>query len=83
MNETGASEVEACEHIKSMMCTLWKKINKEAHNSSFSQSLIDTILGLVRIALCIYHHGDSYTFQDHEAKSGILSLVIQPIPFAC
>ncbi|WJX73075.1 hypothetical protein P8452_56896 [Trifolium repens] len=63
MNETGANEVEAHKHVKSMMCTMWKKMNKEAHNSSFSQSFIDTSINLARMALCMYQHGDGHTIQ--------------------
>ncbi|KAK2423870.1 terpene synthase [Trifolium repens] len=80
MNETGASEVEAHEHIKSMMCTMWKKMNKEAHNSSFSQSFIDTSINLARMALCIYQHGDGHTIQGPKIQNRILSLIFQPIP---
>ncbi|RYR45937.1 hypothetical protein Ahy_A07g031704 isoform B [Arachis hypogaea] len=80
MKKSGASEAEACEHVRSIMNTLWKNINKEAHHSSLSQDFIDSILGLTRMVLAMYDHGDYHTFQDSEAKSGILSLIIQPIP---
>jgi (-)-alpha-terpineol synthase len=80
MNETGANEVEAHKHVKSMMCTMWKKMNKEAHNSSFSQSFIDTSINLARMALCIYQHGDGHTIQGPKIQNRILSLIFQPIP---
>ncbi|KAL4294089.1 hypothetical protein AHAS_Ahas18G0193200 [Arachis hypogaea] len=83
MNKSGASEAEACEHVRSIMNTLWKNINKETHHSFLSQDFIDTILGLTRMVLTMYDHGDYHTFQDSEAKSGILSLIIQPIPLTC
>ncbi|KEH38237.1 terpene synthase 10 isoform X2 [Medicago truncatula] len=80
MNETGASEVEACEYVKSMMFIEWKKMNKEAHGSSFSQCFIDTAVNLARMALFMYHHGDGHTIQAPEIKNRITSLVFQPIP---
>ncbi|RYR50493.1 hypothetical protein Ahy_A07g037109 [Arachis hypogaea] len=83
MNKSGASEAEACEHVRSIINTLWKNINKEAHHSSLSQDFIDTILGLTKMVLAMYDHGDYHTFQDSEAKSGILSLISQPIPLTC
>jgi len=80
MNDTGASEVEACEYVKSMMFIEWKKLNKEAHRSSSSQCFIDTAVNLARMALFMYHHGDGHTIQAPEIKNRITSLVFQPIP---
>ncbi|XP_027343010.1 terpene synthase 10-like [Abrus precatorius] len=83
MNECGASEGEAREYVKSMMCTMWKRMNKEACNSSLSPSFIETAMNLARMALCIYQHGDGHTVQDLEIRNRILSLIIQPIPTIC
>ncbi|KAK7324275.1 hypothetical protein VNO77_27807 [Canavalia gladiata] len=80
MNETGASEEEACEYIKSMLCVTWKKMNKEAHNSPFSQIFIDTTINLARMALCMYKDGDGHTIQDLEVKNLIQSLIVESIP---
>ncbi|XLR35187.1 hypothetical protein S83_063087, partial [Arachis hypogaea] len=42
MNENGASETNAQEHIKSVLNTTWKKMNKqEAHNSSLPPTFIE------------------------------------------
>ncbi|CAJ2659153.1 unnamed protein product [Trifolium pratense] len=82
MNESGASEEEACEYVKSMMYTLWKKINKEAHTSSFSQSFIDAAVNLDRIALLMYQHGDGHSIQDTEIQNLIESLIWKDI-FHC
>jgi len=80
MNETGASEVEAHEYVKSMICTEWKKMNKEAHNSSFSQSFIDIAINYGRMALFMYQHGDGHTVQDTGMQNRIMSLIFRPIP---
>lgn len=79
MNETGASEKEACEYVKSMMWIVWNKMNKEAHCSYFSRSFVDTAVNLARMALCMYQHGDGHTIQGPQIKNLILSLIFQPI----
>jgi spermidine/putrescine-binding protein len=80
MNETRASEVEAYEYIKYLMFAEWKKMNTEAHTSSFSQYFIDTFINHARVALFMYHNGDGHTIQDHEIQNRITSLVVEPIP---
>ncbi|KAL1300282.1 hypothetical protein HN51_044960 [Arachis hypogaea] len=79
MNETGASEVKAREHIKSLLCITWKKMNREAHNSSLTQRFVETAINLARMSLCMYQHGDGHTIQDPKTQSRIRSLIIQPI----
>ncbi|XP_058751553.1 myrcene synthase, chloroplastic-like isoform X2 [Vicia villosa] len=80
MNETGASETEAREHVKSVIFTVWKKMNKEAHTSSFSKNFIDTGINLGRMALCMYLHGDGHTIQDPDINNRIMSLIFQSAP---
>ncbi|KAI4331823.1 hypothetical protein L6164_016779 [Bauhinia variegata] len=80
MHETGASEAHAREHIKSMICAAWKKMNEEANNSCFSKSFIEIATNLARMSICMYQHGDGHTDQDPETKNRILSLLFQPIP---
>ncbi|CAK8534682.1 unnamed protein product [Lathyrus sativus] len=79
MNESEASEIQARDHIKFMICAIWKKMNKEAHNSSLSQSFIDLSVNLSRMALFIYQHGDGHTIQDPEIQNRIQSLIWKPI----
>ncbi|XP_061340873.1 myrcene synthase, chloroplastic-like [Gastrolobium bilobum] len=80
MNETGASEADSCEYLQSMICTTWKKMNEEALNSSFSRSFIDIVVNVARMAVCMYQYGDGYTVHDHDTKTRIQSLIMQPIP---
>ncbi|KAK7283948.1 hypothetical protein RIF29_13698 [Crotalaria pallida] len=79
MNDNGTSEEDACDHLKSMICTRWKKLNEEVGNSSMPQSFVDNIVNLARTALCFYQHGDGHTIQASEINTVILSLIIQPI----
>ncbi|KAK7243785.1 hypothetical protein RIF29_38597 [Crotalaria pallida] len=81
MNETGATEAEACEYVKSLIFTTWKKMNEEARNSSLPESFIDTAINPARMALCMYQHGDGHTIQGPEIKSRILSFIFRPIHF--
>ncbi|XP_058728355.1 terpene synthase 10-like [Vicia villosa] len=80
VNETGASEIEAREHVKSMIYTIWKKMNKEECNSPFSKSFIDIAINLGRMALFMYQHGDGHSIQDSEIQNRIQLLIWKPIP---
>ncbi|CAK8534681.1 unnamed protein product [Lathyrus sativus] len=80
MNKTGASERDACEHVNSMILTVWKKMNKEAHTSSFSRSFIDSAINIARMGMCMYMHGDGHSIQDPEIKNRIMSLIFEPVP---
>ena len=82
MNESGASEEYACEHIKSIICDTWKKMNKERLNCSFSPSFIEIAMNIARMGQCMYQHGDGHSCQDRQTKNHILSLFIQSIPIA-
>ncbi|XP_050918972.1 terpene synthase 10 isoform X2 [Lathyrus oleraceus] len=80
MNETGVSETEAREYVKSMIFTIWKKMNTEARTSSFSESFNDTIINLTRMSLCMYQHGDGHAIQDSKIQSHLMLLIFNPIP---
>lgn len=80
MKETGVSEPEACEYVKSMIHKMWKDMNKEVQSSTLSRSFIDVSLNLARMGLCMYQHGDGHTIQDPIIQNRIRSLIIQPIP---
>ncbi|KAL1349797.1 hypothetical protein HN51_026278 [Arachis hypogaea] len=79
MNENGASETNAQEHIKSMLNTTWKKMNKEAHNSSLPPIFIEIAVNLARMSMCMYHDRDGHTIQDPQIKNRISSLIFHPI----
>ncbi|KAK4276119.1 hypothetical protein QN277_019108 [Acacia crassicarpa] len=79
MNETGASESDARRHINSLVFEAWKKINKEAANSSYSKSFIRIAENLARMSLYMYQHGDGHTVQGPQTINHITSLLFQPI----
>ncbi|XP_058751554.1 myrcene synthase, chloroplastic-like [Vicia villosa] len=80
MNENDASETEAREYVKSLILTLWKKMNKEAHTSSFSRSFVDISINLARMSLFMYLRGDAHTVQDSDVKNRVVSLIFQHVP---
>ncbi|KAK7271343.1 hypothetical protein RJT34_27155 [Clitoria ternatea] len=75
MKESGATEAEARRHVRSIISTIWKKMNQEVQKSYFSPNLIDILVNIPRIALWFYQAGDRYTVQDieFETKSGTLN----------
>ncbi|XP_057452330.1 (-)-alpha-terpineol synthase-like [Lotus japonicus] len=79
MNQSGAPEAEAREHLTSVIHKTWKKFNEATHNSSFSQGFKNTVRTFVNVAIWSYQRGDGYTIHDPEIQSLIRSLMVQPI----
>ncbi|KAF8409382.1 hypothetical protein HHK36_005457 [Tetracentron sinense] len=83
MNETGASEEEAREHIRGLISDRWKKMNEgRVADSLFYQTFIDTTVNLARMAQCMYQHGDGQSSQDRVTEDRVLSLLVVPIPLS-
>ena len=77
MNETGASEKDAREYVKSLISTTWKKVNEETTASSpFCQTFIEIVMNLARMGHFMYQYGDGIGVADQKTKD----LLIQPIP---
>nr|BBO53754.1 putative (R)-limonene synthase [Scoparia dulcis] len=83
MNETGASEMEAREHIKSLICETWKEMNKERmrNDCPFSEAFVESAVGLGRMAQYMYEHGDGHGIQNSQIKQRISSLLFDPIEY--
>ncbi|KAK2989407.1 hypothetical protein RJ640_000382 [Escallonia rubra] len=83
MHKTGASEEIAREHVKCLISETWKKMNKDlaAADSPFHRYFLETALNVIRMALCVYGHGDGHAGQDSRSRSRVLSLLVDPIPF--
>uniref|UniRef100_A0A2N9GH73 Terpene synthase N-terminal domain-containing protein n=1 Tax=Fagus sylvatica TaxID=28930 RepID=A0A2N9GH73_FAGSY len=81
MNETGASEEDACKYIRNLIGATWMKMKKDRVASSpLSQAFIEIALNYGRMAQCMYQHGDGHGVGNHETKDYISSLLIQSIP---
>ncbi|XP_022928103.1 terpene synthase 10-like [Cucurbita moschata] len=80
MNDTGASESKAREHVRRLIDETWKKLNKaEVENSIFPQVFIERAKNLARMAQCMYQHGDGHGMGYQEINDRVMSLLIRPI----
>ena len=80
MNDTGASESKAREHVRHLIDETWKKLNKiDVENSVFPPVFIKIAKNLARMAQCIYQHGDGHGLGHQETNEDIASLLIRPI----
>lgn len=81
MNDTGASEKDAREFIRSLISATWKKVNEErGASSSFSETFIEFGMNCARMSQCMYLHGDGHGIEDRETKDRVLALLVHPIP---
>ncbi|KAF9600962.1 hypothetical protein IFM89_014668 [Coptis chinensis] len=65
MHETGVLEEVACEYIRHMIGNLWKKMNKDRLDDSFfSQTYIEAVVNLARMAQCMYRYRDGHGVPD-------------------
>nr|QYL01201.1 terpene synthase 11 [Stevia rebaudiana] len=80
MHESGATEVEAREHIKKVIMETWKKLNKErlAVGSEFPREFIECVTNLPRMGHFMYTDGDKHGKPD-MFKPYALSLFVHPI----
>ncbi|CAA2939104.1 terpene synthase 10-like [Olea europaea subsp. europaea] len=80
INETGASEDKAREHIRSLIRETWKKMNQVQETvCPFSKTFIEIAVNLARMAQYMYQYGDGHGIQNHETKDRILALLFEPI----
>ncbi|XVF58712.1 hypothetical protein PTKIN_Ptkin07bG0088100 [Pterospermum kingtungense] len=80
MNDDGASEEAAREHIRKLIEVLWKKVNEHRiEESPFSQRFVEICINLVRTSQCMYQKGDGHAVEDEVTKGRVLSLIVQPI----
>nr|QWQ79599.1 TPS41 [Juglans sigillata] len=83
MKDTGASEEDARQHMKSLISTTWKTINGERFaTSSFSETFIKIAINMARVSQFMYQYGDGHGIGDRETKDRVQALFIHPIPIA-
>lgn len=82
MHEAGVSEEKARQHIKQLISETWKHMNEDRliAESAFSNRFIESAANVVRMAQCVYQHGDGHASQDRETQKRALSLFVNPIP---
>ncbi|KAI3523024.1 hypothetical protein L1887_01079 [Cichorium endivia] len=79
MQESGATEAEAREHIQLLILETWKKLNKERQTigSSFPQEFIECVMNLARMGHLAYDV-DKQAYPD-MMRTHVLSLFVNPI----
>uniref|UniRef100_A0A7N0V7D1 Terpene synthase metal-binding domain-containing protein n=1 Tax=Kalanchoe fedtschenkoi TaxID=63787 RepID=A0A7N0V7D1_KALFE len=81
MNDTGASEEAARNHVKDMVREEWKKLNKYAmENKTLLHSTVEMIPNLLKGAHFFYMYGDGYGIRDKETEVTMSKLLFDPIP---
>ncbi|MBA0766868.1 hypothetical protein Gotri_015867 [Gossypium trilobum] len=83
MHETGCSEEESREQVKTLIDATWKRMNEEylMSQSSLSLPFKHIALNLARMAQCMYQYGDGHGVEDQETKDRVLLLLVSSIPY--
>ncbi|KAK7834551.1 myrcene synthase [Quercus suber] len=77
MNETGASEEDAREYTRYLISETWKKMNEERDATSpLSETFIEIVFNIGRMAQCMYQYGYGHGAGNHETKDRLSSLFI-------
>ncbi|XP_059313800.1 (R)-linalool synthase TPS5, chloroplastic-like [Lycium ferocissimum] len=80
MNEKGASEDEAREHIRILIKETWELMNTtQKENSLFSETFVGIAKNIARTAQCMYLNGDGHGIQNTDVKSSISKILFDPI----
>ncbi|KAK1567798.1 hypothetical protein Q3G72_016725 [Acer saccharum] len=82
MNKEGMAEEEARDHIKGLICDLWKKVNeiKIKKNNFLPKSMVKMCLNMARTAQCIFQHGDGIGTSIGVTKDCLISLILKAFP---
>ena len=82
MKQHGVSEEKACEELNKQVENAWKDINEELvirPTAGVPMPVLTVILNLTRVIDFLYKEEDGYTHVGKDAKTGITSLLIDPI----
>ncbi|PKA61405.1 Alpha-terpineol synthase, chloroplastic [Apostasia shenzhenica] len=82
MNEKKVSELEARHYFKNCLIRkYWKALNQEfLSNFGFVEAFKAALLGMPRMAQCMYQFGDGHSEPNLETKDRVIKLLIEPIP---
>nr|6A1D_A Chain A, Sesquisabinene B synthase 1 [Santalum album]6A1E_A Chain A, Sesquisabinene B synthase 1 [Santalum album]6A1I_A Chain A, Sesquisabinene B synthase 1 [Santalum album]6A3X_A Chain A, Sesquisabinene B synthase 1 [Santalum album]6O9P_A Chain A, Sesquisabinene B synthase 1 [Santalum album]6O9Q_A Chain A, Sesquisabinene B synthase 1 [Santalum album]AIV42939.1 sesquisabinene B synthase 1 [Santalum album] len=80
MNETGASQEVAREHIEGLVRMWWKRLNKCLFEPSpFTEPFLSFTINVVRGSHFFYQYGDGYGNAESWTKNQGMSVLIHPI----
>uniref|UniRef100_A0A7N0V914 Uncharacterized protein n=1 Tax=Kalanchoe fedtschenkoi TaxID=63787 RepID=A0A7N0V914_KALFE len=81
MNDTGASEQAAREHVEKLVREGWKKMNQLRMEERILPAVaVERLFNLTRAAHCFYQHGDGHGIQDGVTKQLMSKLLFDSIP---
>ncbi|KAF8016673.1 hypothetical protein BT93_H2023 [Corymbia citriodora subsp. variegata] len=83
MNETGASEEAAREHVRQMVRETWKSMNRdvfEDHPFPEFGPFLSACLNLARASQFFYQYEDGHGLPSHETKDQIWLALFDPVP---
>ncbi|XP_048127387.1 beta-bisabolene synthase-like [Rhodamnia argentea] len=83
MNETGASEEAAREHMRHLVHETWKRMNKgvfEDYPFPGFGPFLGACLNLARASQCFYQYGDGHGLPDHEIEKHLVPALFEPVP---
>nr|6A2A_A Chain A, Sesquisabinene B synthase 2 [Santalum album]6A2A_B Chain B, Sesquisabinene B synthase 2 [Santalum album]6A2C_A Chain A, Sesquisabinene B synthase 2 [Santalum album]6A2C_B Chain B, Sesquisabinene B synthase 2 [Santalum album]6A2D_A Chain A, Sesquisabinene B synthase 2 [Santalum album]6A2D_B Chain B, Sesquisabinene B synthase 2 [Santalum album]AIV42940.1 sesquisabinene B synthase 2 [Santalum album] len=81
MNEAGASQEVAREHIEGLVRMWWKRLNKCLFEPSpFAEPFLSFTVNVVRGSHFFYQYGDGYGNAESWTKKQGMSVLIHPIP---
>ncbi|XP_010545879.1 PREDICTED: (E)-beta-ocimene synthase, chloroplastic-like [Tarenaya hassleriana] len=84
MNEKGATEEEAREHVRVMISGAWDELNREmtaTDQSTLPKGFIEVAMNLARASLCVYQYGDGLgSPEKSKMVDRVLSLLVNHVP---
>ena len=81
MHETGATEEEAREHVRSLIIKVWQKLNKERAwlKTTYLKEFGECAANFGRMAQFMYQVADGHGHNIDLTEAYVLSLVVNPI----
>lgn len=83
MNQTGASEREAREHVENLVHETWKAMNGDLLNDKYrlaARPFVKACQNLARASHWIYRYGDGHEARSQESKAHMISILVRPVP---
>lgn len=79
MQENNVTEEVARKHIRRLVVSAWKKMNKLSINQSLVlREFVKCTINIARVAQFIYHKRDGFGVQDRGTKDHVVALLIEP-----
>nr|WNI01950.1 terpene synthase [Psidium guajava] len=83
MNETGASEEAAREHVRHLMRETWTTMNRDVFEDCPYPGFgpfRSACFNMARASQCFYHCGDEHGLSEHETGIHIVLALFEPVP---